>query len=409
LSTFKQNLSDAWDLTVGIDGRYYIGEHYRQLRSLLGGDYYVDDSDENNPNRVVGVGNKVAYHNDGLVRQFGGFGQIEYKGGAISAFLNVSASMTGFNRIDYFNFLESDPARETGYENIAGYTGKTGLNFNIDQHNNVFANVGFFSRAPIFDNVYDFANNKYQNIKNEKILGVEIGYGHNSPRAALLVNGYYTSWEDRAISRSVENDVTGEDFFFNIVGAKQRHVGGELQGRLKLTGNLEVEGSFSWAENKYTNDTEAYLAPEDDPNQIDTIQTFTKDLFVGDFPMTNASLGLIFTEDLSSGTSFYFNPVWRIHSRHYAQFNPDDRNDPDDRAQSWKIPDYYIIDVHAGFDILFTDFFFKKLSLALHIFNALDNLNYIVDAQDGSDHNSQTSRVFMGRDRWWNFSVGFEF
>ncbi|GAB4298153.1 MAG: TonB-dependent receptor [Ignavibacteriaceae bacterium] len=411
LSTFKYDINSELVLNVGIDGRYYVGEHYRRISNLLGGDYYVDNSDVNNPNRMVGVGDRVAYFNDGLVRQFGGFTQIEYNNGKISTFLNVSASQTGYQRKDYFNFLESDnteadgtPKRITDWEDIFGYTAKTGANFNFDQHNNIFFNVGYFSRAPIFDNVFDFANNKYQNIENEKILGVEAGYGLSTPTVAFVLNGFYTSWKDRAISRSVTNNVTGETFFYNIVGAEQRHIGAEFEGRWMPKRNLEFAGSFSWAENKFMDDVSAIIAPEDDPNQQTFINSYVKDLYVGDFPMTRAALQMMYTIETGGGTSLFFNPVYTFYGRQYAQFDPDRRTDETDRMQSWRVPDFYLIDIHAGVDILFTDFFFKKLNIALHVFNALNNLEYIVDAVDGSDHNKETANVFYGRDRWWNIS-----
>jgi len=409
ISTFKHQFNKEVTINVGFDGRYYLGQHYRTLRNLIGGDYFLETHDENNPDKLAMIGDTVAYHNDGEVLQYGGFAQLEYSNGKISTFLNVSGSQTGFNRIDYFNFLESDPDRETGFENIFGYTAKGGINFNLDKHNNLFANVGYFSRAPVFDNVYDFANNKYDNIKNEKILGIEAGFGHSSPIAAFVINGYYTTWTDRAISRSVTNDSTNTQFFYNIVGAAQRHIGGEFEGRLKVADNLEFDGTFSWAVNKFTDDATAILAPEDDPNQQTEINSYVKDLYVGNFPQTNFSLAMIYRYDISSATALIFNPVWRFHGRHYASFDPDDRSDITDREQSWQIPDYNILDVHVSLNVLFADFFFKKMNVGFHLFNALNVLEYIVVATDGSSHDKFSADVFYGRDRWWNMSVLFDF
>jgi outer membrane cobalamin receptor len=409
LSTLKHNFSSNLTLNVGIDGRYYVGNHYRTLANMIGGDYFLETHDKNNPDKLASIGDTVAYHNDGIVTQYGGFAQVEYTADKFSLFLNVSGSNTGFNRIDYFNFLTSDPDRETGNEWFVGYTAKTGINFNIDKHNNIFANVGYFSRAPIFDNVYDFANNKYDNIVNEKILGIEAGYGLSTPKFAMVINGFYTKWEDRAISRSVRNDTTGENFYYNIVGANQRHVGGEFEGRWKPLGNLEFSGMFSYSENVFENDVEARIAPEDDPNQYIEIKSFVKDLYVGAFPMTSLSLAMVYNIELSSGTSLTINPVFKFLDRFYTDFDPDDRTDPDDREQSWQIPNYYILDAHAALDILFTDFFFKRMNISFHLFNALNTINYIVQGTDGSTHTSVSAEVFYGRSRWWNIGVLFDF
>ncbi len=190
LSTYTSNLSQELKLTAGIDARYYLGEHYREVRDLLGGDYYLDTRDVNNPVNLAQTGNKVDYYNDGKVILYGGFAQVEYKKDKYSVFLNASTSTTQFQRIDYFNFEDGAPGQTTDWERFWGYTVKGGVNFNIDQHNNIFVNAGYFSKAPIFDNVFDFANNAFENAENETILGIELGYGFATPVVAFNINGF---------------------------------------------------------------------------------------------------------------------------------------------------------------------------------------------------------------------------
>ncbi len=185
LSTYNVNLTDNWKLTAGIDARYYLGEHFQEVRNLLGGGYYLNTTDINNPIDLAKTGDKVNYYNDGRVILYGGFAQVEYKKDKYSIFLNASASNTGYQRIDYFNFLDSDPGQTTAWEYFLGYTLKGGVNYNLDEHNNIFANVGYFSKAPIFDNVFDFANNTYEDIENETILGIELGYGLCDPSSCF--------------------------------------------------------------------------------------------------------------------------------------------------------------------------------------------------------------------------------
>ncbi len=266
LSTYNTNLSETWKLTFGIDARYYLGEHYREVRNLLGGGYFLDDNNVNNPNTIAKTGNKVDYNNDGKVILYGGFAQAEYKKEKLSVFLNASASNTGYQRIDYFNFLDTDPDQTTAWEYFFGYTLKGGANYNIDKHNNIFANVGYFSKAPIFDNVFDFANNTFENIENETILGIELGYGFATPVVAFNLNGFYTNWSNRAISQTITLGGI-YDVQANITGAEQQHIGGEFEGKWTPLRNLEFGGMFSWSENKFQNDVNTRLYPEEDPSQ----------------------------------------------------------------------------------------------------------------------------------------------
>ncbi|CAN0373620.1 unnamed protein product, partial [Ectocarpus sp. 4 AP-2014] len=182
----------------GVDLRSYKGEHFTELTDLLGGQFYVDDNDENNPNNVAEVGDMILYHDDGFVSWVGAFAQAEYSKDDLSAFLSVAASNTGYKRIDYFNYLNTDPLRETDWINFFGYSAKGGANYNLDEKNNIFANVGYFERAPFLDAVFlDFRNDSNEEAENQKIFSLELGYGFRTPNLRLDVNVYRTMWNDR--------------------------------------------------------------------------------------------------------------------------------------------------------------------------------------------------------------------
>ena len=102
LSTFNYQASDRTSLSGGLDFRYYKGEHYREVYDLLGGDYALDAANGLQASEVKREGDKVGYHNDGIVKWGGAFSQIEYSNGRLSAFLNISGSNSGYKRIDYF-------------------------------------------------------------------------------------------------------------------------------------------------------------------------------------------------------------------------------------------------------------------------------------------------------------------
>ena len=171
-------------------------------------------------------GDIVGYHNDGLVKWSGLFSQLEYNYGNISAFINISGANSANKRIDYFKkkslvlddttyydalgtsvstdiefdengniigatknlvpdtlfhngvayTINSEEAQfsETDWKWIRGYTIKAGANQNIDDNNNVFFNIGYISKAPRFNNIYDYNNNLYRDIENEIVEAVEL-------------------------------------------------------------------------------------------------------------------------------------------------------------------------------------------------------------------------------------------
>ena len=106
----------VFDLASGIDLRTYRGEHYREVYDLLGGDYYAgslgsgskNSVGENSSNLILREGDKMYYHNDGLVRWYGAFGQLEYNYKDISAFINITGSQTLYKRVDYFKMPKNN-------------------------------------------------------------------------------------------------------------------------------------------------------------------------------------------------------------------------------------------------------------------------------------------------------------
>lgn len=414
VSTFKTYLSKEITLNVGIDGRYYLGDHYQELKDLIGGTGYADNYDKNNPNRVLRVGDVSTYHYEGHVRQIGGFGQIEYKTGAISTFLNLSLSTTGYRRLDYFQYLASDPMRQSEWQNFTGYTAKTGLNYNLDENNSVFVNAGYFSTAPIFTNVFvggnsNISNKTYRDTKNESIMAVELGYNYASNDLSVAANAFYTQWNDRSFTQNSTDPATQERLYYNIRGAKQLHTGVELEAMYKIMRNLQFRGAFSYLVGKYQNDVSADVFSESTGSLIRTVYTYTDGLYVSEFPQFQSALELNYRLNLGGGFDVYLNPVVKFNGGQYAYYNPDSRTTATDRAQSWQIPNYSIMDLHVGTNWTISDFMIKKVNLAFHVFNLLNNEDYIVEASDGSDHSEAKAVVFYGRPRWMNLSLSIGF
>ncbi|MBA4407661.1 hypothetical protein C0389_10330 [bacterium] len=426
LSTFTHRFSDMLTLTAGIDGRLYTGIHYQEVRDLLGADYHLDNKDVNNPNRLTVVGDKVAYYNDTYVRQIGGFGQVEYKTGELTTFLNLSASTTANQRKDYFLYKANDPFNTTDWQNFVGYTAKTGARYNLDENHSIFTNIGYFSTAPLPNTIFTRNTNVIsKGAVNEKVTGLELGYEYNSSFMDINAHGFYTNWKDRAmvpfaVYTTITDPVTGlqstSTSYVNVVGANELHYGAELELSIKPMRKLTISTVASVINAKYTNDVDAAIWPEEDPTKITMVRIYSENLFVSQFPQQQLVLKLNYSIYIGAGLNLFVNPVYKFYGRHFARFFVDDRTNPNDREQPWRIPDYNITDLHFGFTYYLTDFFVKKINLNFHIFNLLNNNNYIVEATDGPSssqygqaHSYESAKGFFGRERWYNVGVAFNF
>ena len=438
LSTYNYESSKELTLSGGIDLRHYTGEHYREVYDLLGGDYYVANGDVavSDSTSIVRKGDKYGYHNDGLVKWAGVFQQMEYKAGNWTAFVNVSLSNTGYKRIDYFRPLDlvlddttyvqalsfgdtltqdgidytvdskETRATESDWKWIPGYTLKTGFNYNIDEYNNAFMNIGYLEKAPKFGNIFDFDNQLFANIKNEEVAALEFGYSFNSPRFSTNLNLYHTQWKNKP--QSGNTIVDGDPIKYNINGINALHQGIELDASFKINKNITYQvlssiGNWRWT----SGDT---IRSYDDNNNL---------LGVDYFDATGVHVGD--AAQLQVGSSLRFSPIKNgyitikamHYNNHYADFNPFDLRGENVGRDSWRIPAYNLFDIHAGYrfryEKMFIDFKLNILNVAntSYISDALNNDPYISGNQNNFDAGSASVFFGMGRRITTSFKLSF--
>ncbi len=421
LSTFKTELVENLDFVGGVDVRYYKGLHYRELRDLLGGSHYNDVGSTGTPSDVNNVNNDrrfvgdiISFNNDGIVNWQGLFTQFEYSNGDFDAFLSTSISNTSYKRIDYFNYLDTDPTRETDTYSFLGYGVKGGANYKLDGVQNVFANVGYFERAPFFRAVFTEFNNDEDSINpdadNEKVFSVELGYGVRSEKFATNINLYRTQWKDRTISASL-NAADGSAFSTTIPGLDALHQGIEVDFTWKPTDYITVTGMGSMGDWKW--DSDIYRLPVFDPEQnfVGESDLLLKGVRVGDAAQTTAALGLLYKfwnrtsltvdynyfADIYADFSFDQNFTSAAEIERFETDPTSDRPEPSRLENSWELPDYHTFDASLRHGFSLGDF---DTTLTLRVNNILDT-EYISDAQG-----SETSDVLVWYGAGRTFSLG---
>ena len=401
LSTFKTDLSDNLAFVAGVDLRTYTGKHFREVTDLLGGSYAFDDSDANNPNRALTVGDKFSYNNDGEVGWQGLFTQLEYNNDVIAGFISASYSNTSYRRIDYFNYLDNDPLQETDKYNFGGFGIKGGANYNLNENHNVFVNVGYFEKAPGFDAVFLNFNNETINEEaaNQKIFSFELGYGFRGEKFAANVNLYNTKWNDRTFTDNfTEGD---ENFFVNLLGVNALHQGVEVDFNYRPSTKLTLTGMVSIGNWEWANDVLDIQVFDEENNPVgDPIDLYIEGLKVSDAAQTTAALGLNW--EMMDKT--YFSVDYNYFGNLYADFDPNDRT-KENEPQSWKAPDYSTFDASVRYGFDFGPF---DATLTARMNNVFDT-EYIADAQDGAVHDAATALVWYGFGRTFNFSAKLNF
>ncbi|MGG6229847.1 TonB-dependent receptor [Tenacibaculum sp. SDUM215027] len=446
LSNFNTELNENLTLDLGIDVRSYTGIHYRRIDNLLGADGYRDNDNVNKPFNVLtteyssDIGSlwnvfrstddeeKIDYHNDGKVRWLGAFAQLEYKNDDISAFLQGSVSNQGFKRIDYFNYLDSDPKQETDWQNIFGGNIKGGINWNINENHNIFANGGYYSKQPFFDAVFlNFKNDINPDPRNEKVIGAELGYGYRTERFRANLNLYRTQWKDRFISVTSSFDVNETPNNDNddvpgradLQGVEQVHMGAELDFTYDIIEDVRLIGMVSYGDWRYASDVtaryrndsgDAILNPT--TGQPETATLYLDDVKVGNAAQTTARIGI----EVKPWKNFKIDFSQRFIDRLYARINADDF-DSADHSGSLQLPGYSLTDLGLSYKLNLGKESNQSLKFRFNVNNlwneeyiAESATNYMAEPGDDTYRGVNTdNKVFFGFGRTWNFSVRYNF
>lgn len=445
LSTYTTKFGEYVDFYGGIDFRYYKGVHTNELCDLYGGEYFVDSSSRENVlvannaaaaagaafvNQKLKVGDVVYRDYDGYTLQEGVFAQAEYNRDKLSTFVAGSISNTGYWRYDRFYYDKEHAKSKT--VNFLGWTAKGGLNYNLTEQHNVFANIGYISRAPFFSGGA-FLQSTTSNLTNpdainEKVFSAELGYGFRSRFFTANLNLYHTKWMNKTMSRGI--DLENSDGVFvdrinlNMSGVNAIHQGIELDFVAKPFNWLDVRGMFSignwrWdCEAKgyfydstgqpvknWTNNGEITHASGIQAEDHASMTIKLNGTKVGNSAQTTAALGIDakVTKDLSFGID------WNYYGRNYADwsFSTSDlvANGVKVYETPWQIPSASVFDFSARYR-------FNIGKIQATLYGNIDNIfnqTFITDAQDGASHTWEDAEVFYAWGRTYSLRLKIDF
>ena len=332
---------------------------------------------------------------------------------------NVGTQPDGFiiGATPYTNTSPGTRDAITGKKWIPGFNVKTGANYNLNEWNNVFVNVGFLSNAPRFDYVFDFTNKLFTSIENEQVMALETGYSYHRAKFALNLNTYYTYWKNKPVDVATTVQFGDELRKVNINGMNARHMGVEMDAAFKLNPKWTIEALASVADwtwqsqvkNLVLRDEDGRPAINTDTGQEEVVNFDARGVHVGNAAQTQF------------GAMVRYEPIKRLYmkvrgtyfGRQFADFSPFALDGANARRESWAVPDYLVTEVHAGYAIKL-----KKAEIMLtgSILNALDAV-YIADARNNDanlanatyNFDANSASVFFGEGRRWNVGVQFTF
>lgn len=314
-TTFSVKYKDEkFDVIFGGGWNKYEGDHYGKViwarnssQSELGDHYYDDFSTKTD-------GNIFAKANYQFTRKLSFYGDLQYRNVQYKA----NSIETGLVD-DNFNFFNP----------------KAGLNYEINQKNNLYFSYARANREP---NRTDYEGG---NVKPEKLNDFELGWRFNSEKFQLNSNFYYMAYKDQLILTGTLDDV-GSPIRSN--SEKSYRLGFEVDATIKLSDKFMLRPNFTLSDNKNVD-----LAVEG---------------------QNYGTTAIAYSPEIIAGNIIVYSPIENLHISLLQKYVGEQYMNNIELPDA-KLADYFVNDLNVSFEIK-PNSIFKSIMITGLVNNILD-------------------------------------
>ncbi len=282
-------------LNAGATYRNLRSHNFQNMLDLLGGAYFEDktlygvgnqqQSDLNNPNRNVGVGETFGYNYNLTSNNIDAFTQFKFFYKKVDFYLAQNFSRSEYQREGlykngYYSTNSLGKSDKIAFDNF-GFKG--GITYKITGRQYLTFNGAYMTKAPSLRNVFNNArlnNNVTDGLSSETIGSADVSYIINAPKFKTRLTAYFSKIKNQTETSFFFGDGAGIDdptttanesnaFVAETVSnINKRNVGLEFGFEYPITSSIKVTGAAAYGEFIYDNNPNVAL-------NIDNLATAT--------------------------------------------------------------------------------------------------------------------------------------
>lgn len=279
------NLSSALNIDIDNNSKFNVGinlsttkgMHYQTMEDLLGATMYHNINtyalgtypatadeiqyDLNNPNAVVGVGDRFGYDYNIYVDKATAWATYAITSNHFHGFVSGRLSGTEMQRDGKMRngLAANNSYGESGTAHFLDGGAKAGINIGLGHGNTISLGAGYEWRAPNSNTAFaapEINNDFVSNLKNERVFSSEIGYQLRTSWLSANLSGYYSH-----VSRGTEwqcfyYDDINSFSYVSLTGISKDFYGFEYGLNFKVTSAFNIKAIGTISEAKYTKDAD---------------------------------------------------------------------------------------------------------------------------------------------------------
>ena len=291
-STFNTQLTENIILNAGASFKNLKSHNYQKVLDLLGGLYFEDidgfyagnqsQSDLNNPNRQVVVGDEYGYNYNHVANTLDAFTQFKFSYNKVEFYLAQSFSSTNYQREGLYKngIYETNSLGKSEKVQFENFGFKGGVTYKISGKQLLIFNGAHLTKAPTIRNTFPNArlnNSIIEDLESENISSLDVSYIFHSPIFKARLTAYYTLIKNATktsffYAEGIFDDGAGYNNTSAFVSQTLTHLdkknlGAELSLEYQLNPTLKTTFSAAFGEYTYnsnpnvivTNDAEASI------------------------------------------------------------------------------------------------------------------------------------------------------
>lgn len=274
-SILFSDLSDNIKLNAGVNYRKLKSHNYQKMLDLLGGKYFLDvdpffsgdatQTDLNNPNRQILVGDQYGYNYNLYADVIDAFTQFKFTYKKVDFYLAQSFTRNQYQREGlYKNGIYANNSFGKGSKEIFENFGfKGGLTYKITSQHLFDFNGAYMSKAPNMRNTFANArlnNNITPELDSERIASADASYIIKTPKFKSRLTAFASKIQNATEISFFYGELTSEedsneDSFISeiLTGIDKKNYGLELGLEYQITSTIKASAAASYGQYLYAN------------------------------------------------------------------------------------------------------------------------------------------------------------